>query len=176
MTFALSPRITDASWRQTGCGERCRSFVVRFPGRRYDEMIVVHDPQHHEAYGEYVLIRQFSPLIGSIVQTGALEINGYTGMATVQGVRVELTPTEMRLLFYFAKHLDRLISCEELLNIIWGSEFAVTTVSRHGRQRSPEAHLVRVNIARLRGKLGDERRLLITERGRGYRLLNEMAS
>lgn len=78
------------------------------------------------------------------------------------GERLPLTDLEGRLLRYLATFPDRLISREELLRHVWQLD------ARRVRTRS-----IDVAFSRLRRKLRDDTsppRVLITVRGRGYRL------
>jgi len=80
----------------------------------------------------------------------------------VRGEPVILTPTEYSLLCYLIRNPRQLLTNDAILEEVWGSR------SRN-RQESLRAH-----IQRLRKKLKDDRRnpkLIITERGRGYRFL-----
>lgn len=70
-----------------------------------------------------------------------------------------LTPTEYRLLACLAQHLGRTLLQEDILLKVWGSGY------------EGEAHLLRVNVARLRGKLGEDApnaRFVVTRPGVGY--------
>ncbi len=70
-----------------------------------------------------------------------------------------LTPTEYRLLAVLAQNLSRTLLQEDILEKVWGAGY------------EGEAHLLRVNVARLRGKLGEdatEARFVVTRPGVGY--------
>lgn len=78
---------------------------------------------------------------------------------TIGEQEVNLTATEYRLLSYLAHNAGRVITSEQLLERIWGGEY------------SGENHLLQVNIARLRHKLGDharESKYIMTRSGIGY--------
>ena len=76
------------------------------------------------------------------------------------GERCELSELEAELLRYLAAHRTRAIAREELLTRVWRVN------PRHVETRS-----VDMTVARLRKKLRDDPpRLLVTVRGRGYRL------
>ena len=76
---------------------------------------------------------------------------------------VEMNAQEYRLLEYLARHSDRVISRDELLDEVWGYGSAAST------------RTVDVHIARLRKKLGEEKQPLHihTLRGHGYRFRGE---
>ncbi len=78
----------------------------------------------------------------------------------VGGHHVRLTPTEYNLLQHLVRHAGVVQSHETLLQRVWGPEYA------------DEVEYLRVYVARLREKLGDDPeapRFLTTERGYGYR-------
>lgn len=106
--------------------------------------------------GEQVPIRQ-SPLI-----LGALSIDFERRLVTMAGREVALTPTEYRLLCYFAHHVGQVVSQERILAHVWGNEYV------------RERHLLQVNINRLRRKLETDSTLpcyLLSKPGVGYALV-----
>jgi DNA-binding response OmpR family regulator len=92
--------------------------------------------------------------------SGDLTINFDERRVTVAGRAVALTPTEYRLLETLARHPNRTMPVETLLEQVWGREYA------------GEAEHVKHYIWTLRKKIeadpGDPRHL-IAERGFGYR-------
>ena len=70
---------------------------------------------------------------------------------------LQLTPMEFRLLVTFMRNRGQVLSREQLLELVWGHPEAV------------EPGQVKVLVAYLRGKLGDEAGLIETVRGFGYR-------
>ncbi len=82
----------------------------------------------------------------------------------VDGVEVQLTALEFRLLTTFMARLGRVQSREQLLEDVWemSSEIETRTVDTH--------------VKRLREKLGSGRDLLETVRGIGYRLVDPGAT
>jgi two-component system KDP operon response regulator KdpE len=118
--------------------------------------VLLHDPVVHEAFG-----RIATGVDGSaIVWTGSLVIDRWAKTATSAGRLVPLTPRYWGILDYLAGQLGRRCSHAEILADVWGPG------SRD------DAHLLRVNIARLRERLGDNARLIETAPGLGYRLLH----
>lgn len=78
------------------------------------------------------------------------------------GARVKLSSREMDLLRYLASHAGAVISRDELLDEVWGSE------------AMPTPRTVDVHVARLRQKLEPEPanpRYIQTVHGRGYRFV-----
>ena len=78
--------------------------------------------------------------------------------------RTGLTPTEYRILAYLARNAGRVVTQDDLLTKVWGPAYR------------DEAHLLRVNIARLRQKVEPEPsspRYVITRPGIGYSLARQ---
>jgi len=73
---------------------------------------------------------------------------------------VELQPREFRLLEYFLRHVDEVVTRTMLLEGVWDYHF------------DPGTNVIDVHVSRLRRKLenGADRPLLHTVRGAGYRL------
>jgi two-component system KDP operon response regulator KdpE len=78
---------------------------------------------------------------------------------TVQGLPIELTPTEYHLLVYLMENAGKVLSHQMILQHVWGPEYG------------PESEYLRVYIGRLRQKIEADPthpRYLITQRGFGY--------
>lgn len=78
-----------------------------------------------------------------------------------RGEEMHLTPTEYALLVLLAKNAGRVLTHRQILQHVWGPQFATQT------------HYVRVHMAELRKKVEEEParpRLIVTEPGVGYRL------
>ncbi len=78
---------------------------------------------------------------------------------TLHGEEVNLTATEHRLLSYLTHNAGRVVTPDQILEKVWGEEYI------------GEYHLLRVSIARLRQKLGDDPkkpRFIATKIGIGY--------
>jgi DNA-binding response OmpR family regulator len=77
----------------------------------------------------------------------------------VNNSELKLTSTEYKLLSYIALNAGRVITPDQLLHKVWGEEYVGAP------------HLLQVNIARLRKKLGDNARkpsYIMTRPGIGY--------
>lgn len=77
----------------------------------------------------------------------------------VNNAELKLTSTEYKLLSYISLNAGRVITPDQLLDKVWGEEY----------MGAP--HLLQVNIARLRKKLGDDAKqptYIITRPGIGY--------
>jgi two-component system KDP operon response regulator KdpE len=97
---------------------------------------------------------------------GDLSIDLDSHQVTLAGQRVELSPTEYRLLAYFVQNRGRVVSHGEILKEVWGSEFP------------DQLPYVKLYVRYLREKLeSDPRRpqLIQTERGFGYRFASSPA-
>jgi two-component system KDP operon response regulator KdpE len=94
--------------------------------------------------------------------SGDLEVNFSAQEAHLKGVRLDLTPTEYKLLYHLVRNAGLILSHGTLLARVWGREYV------------DEVDYIRVYIRRLRAKLGDDPerpRYIQTERGLGYRFL-----
>lgn len=96
-----------------------------------------------------------------LVRMGGLEIDPATHTATVDGVPVELTPTEFNLLLTLARHPGRIYTRAQLLEAVLGDAY-------EGYERTIDAH-----VKNLRRKIEpDPRRprYIHTVYGVGYKL------
>ena len=93
-----------------------------------------------------------------ILKIDDLEINIERHQVTVNGNNVELTLKEFELLSYLAEKRGHVVTRDQLLDKIWGIEYA-------GETRTVDVH-----IRYLRKKLGDEDKYIETVRGKGYKL------
>ncbi|MCM1437703.1 MAG: response regulator transcription factor [Roseburia sp.] len=75
----------------------------------------------------------------------------------VEGDKVELTPKEYEILFYFIKNKGIALTREKLLYDVWGFDF-------YGDDRTVDTH-----IKMLRANLKQYRKFIITLRGVGYK-------
>ena len=93
-------------------------------------------------------------------QVGPIRVDVEAHRAFADGVEIELTPLEFRLLSTFMSRLGRVQSREQLLEDVW--------------EMSPdvETRTVDTHVKRLREKLGAGRDLLETVRGIGYRMID----
>ena len=96
---------------------------------------------------------------GSLLVDG-LAIDPITREASLKGTRLDLTPREFDLLYFFARQPGKVFSRMELLDAVWG-------YSHEGYE-----HTVNTHINRLRGKI-EEANLpparILTVWGRGYK-------
>ncbi len=97
------------------------------------------------------------------IKLGNLLIDLSQRQAIINGQSAHLTPTEYRLLTYLVNNVDKVVSHEELLIAIWGSEYKECT------------HYLRVSIGRLRQKIETDPsnpEIIVTCSGVGYMIRN----
>lgn len=95
-------------------------------------------------------------------RSGELEVDFATHEARLRGDRLDLTPTEYKVLYHLARNVGHVLEHRTLLAKVWGREYV------------DEVHYIRVYIRRLRRKLGDTSetpRYIETEHGLGYRFI-----
>jgi two-component system KDP operon response regulator KdpE len=101
-----------------------------------------------------------------IVQAGPLLIDLAARTVSVDGTRVQLSPKEYRLLQVLAQHAGNVVAHQHLLKELWGVRHAQDT------------HYLRIFVRRLRYKVErdpTQPRILVTELGVGYRLVQDAA-
>jgi DNA-binding response OmpR family regulator len=115
--------------------------------------------QFRRAYGE------FSPADANLLYIGDLAVDLSRNLAARGSEKINLTPTEFRLLVYLARHRGQALSREQIIEAVWGYS------------SDPESErTVNVHIQRLREKIElDPSRpaLLLTVPGVGYRLVTK---
>ena len=97
-------------------------------------------------------------------RSGDLEVDFARQEARLRGDRLDLTPTEYKLLYHLVRNAGHVLQHGTLLAKVWGREYV------------DEVDYIRVYVRRLRDKLGDDPdhpRYIRTERGLGYRFLAE---
>ena len=91
-------------------------------------------------------------------QDGFLDINFVTSEVAANGILVDLTPIEYRLLTELVNHIGTPVPPTDLLERVWGPNYETE-------------NLVKWHMSRLRKKLGDNdphSKLIVTRRGFGY--------
>ncbi len=92
-------------------------------------------------------------------RNGELSIDYAQHRVALNGRELLLTPTEYRILALLAQKIGIILTQDAILHRVWGPGY------------EHEAHLLRVNIARLRAKLGEsatDQRFVMTRPGVGY--------
>jgi two-component system, OmpR family, response regulator len=99
------------------------------------------------------------PAGGALLQVGDLELDEEHWIVRRGGTQVELSPTEFRLLAYLMRNQGRMLTRQQLLENVWGWEFA------------GQSQVVETYVSYLRRKLDPLGPPLIhTQRGVGYSL------
>ena len=95
-------------------------------------------------------------------RSGDLEVDFARQEARLRGERLDLTPTEYKLLYHLVRNAGHILQHGTLLAKVWGREYV------------DEVDYIRVYVRQLREKLGDDPdhpRYIRTERGLGYRFV-----
>lgn len=95
-------------------------------------------------------------------RSGDLEMDFARQEVRLAGARLDLTPTEYKLLYHLVRNAGYVLTHGTLLAKVWGREYV------------DEVDYLRVYVRRLRDKLGDQPerpRYIRTERGLGYRFV-----
>jgi len=95
-------------------------------------------------------------------RSGDLEMDFARQEVRLAGERLDLTPTEYKLLYHLVRNAGYVLTHGTLLAKVWGREYV------------DEVDYLRVYVRRLRDKLGDDPerpRYIRTERGLGYRFV-----
>ncbi len=103
-----------------------------------------------------VLKRTSAPNVEAI-EIGGIKIDFSARIVYVDGKKIDLTPKEYDLLFYFAKNRGIALTREKLISNVWGYDF-------YGDDRTLDTH-----IKLLRKNLGPYNNYIVTLRGVGYR-------
>ncbi len=96
------------------------------------------------------------------IEVNGLKLDPISHRVTAENVRLELGPTEFRMLHFFMANPERVYSREQLLDQIWGTNVYV-------EDRTVDVHIRRLRKA-LEAKGHDK--LIQTVRGVGYRFSN----
>ena len=95
-----------------------------------------------------------------VYKLGGLRVDMTARSVTIDGEKIELTPKEYDLLFFFVKNKNIALSREKLLCEVWGYDF-------YGDDRTVDTH-----IKTLRNSLREYKEHIVTLRGVGYRFEN----
>lgn len=101
--------------------------------------------------------------VDQIVVDDRLTIDFSRREVWVEGKKVDLRPTEYRLLYHLVQNAGWVNTHEQLLSKVWGFEY------------QDEPHYVRLYVNYLRKKLEEDPsnpKYILTERGVGYRFVN----
>jgi DNA-binding response OmpR family regulator len=103
---------------------------------------------------------------GPLFANQELVIDADRLLVTRNGARINLTPTELRLLLFLAENVGRVLTHRQILDKVWGREY------------SDELDYVKLFVYRLRGKIEPDPKnpqYVISERGIGYRFVDPLS-
>lgn len=124
-----------------------------------DYLVKPFSPRELVARINAVLRRRAPHAAETVLQAGALRLDPASHEVMLNGLRLEMAPTEFRLLRFLMAHPGRVFSRAQLLDKVWGDHVYI------------EERTVDVHVRRLRQALGEAGEALIeTVRGAGYRL------
>jgi phosphate regulon transcriptional regulator PhoB len=83
---------------------------------------------------------------------------------SVDGGRIDLGPTELKLLLFFTRHPGRVYTRDQLLDYVWGDETFV-------EPRTVDVHISRLRLAIEKDK--EKPQYILTVRGIGYKFADE---
>lgn len=141
-------------WKSPACTSRCERRLAVPVGKRHPEWEERHDLDGHHRWGA----ANVAAGAATVVRSGPLTFDWGCHEARVGGVAVHLSPTERRLLCVLLNAMPRIVTRDDLLYDVWGSEYAGAY------------QLLRVVLHRLRARLGAAGRLIESEEGYGYRI------
>lgn len=104
------------------------------------------------------LIRRSNGQASPVLRCGIIALDTRTGRVSANGLPVDLTAHEYKVLAYLMHHPDRVVSRSELIEHIYAQDF------------DRDSNTIEVFVARLRRKLPGE--AIETVRGLGYRLIS----
>lgn len=105
-----------------------------------------------------VLRRRTPHLSTETIEIGAMRLNPAAHQVEAAGQRVELGPTEFRLLAFLMTHPDRVYSRTQLLDEVWGDHVFI-------EERTVDVHIRRLRAAL---ELSGQQNCVETVRGIGY--------
>jgi two-component system phosphate regulon response regulator PhoB len=106
-----------------------------------------------------VLRRAKTDDLADEIDIKGLRIDHISHRVSANGKRIDIAPTEYRLLYFFMTHVDRAFSRSQLLDQVWGDQVYV-------EERTVDVHVRRLRKAL---ELTGHDQLLQTVRGVGYR-------
>jgi phosphate regulon transcriptional regulator PhoB len=124
-----------------------------------DYMVKPFSPRELVARVKAVLRRGQGQDTPAVKRVGTLEVDEGKHQIAVAGTAVELTVKEFDLLCALMRANGRVLNRDQILETVWGYSNAVDIESR----------TVDVHIRRLREKLGNEHKRIVTVKGVGYR-------
>ena len=89
-----------------------------------------------------------------------IQLNLVSGTLSLKGKEIELTKTELKIMYYLFSHSEKIVSRLELVEYLWDNEIHI------------DDNTLSVNIMRIREKLYNIgiNNLIQTKRGMGYKI------
>src|SRR6185369_8105770 len=143
--------------------------LVAFERGVDDILTVPFSPEEFVARTLAVMRRTYSEAVEftPVLRLGDLEIDILNRHVRAGGTELHLTPLEQSLLYLLAANAGRLLTRDEILDYLWGSDYVA------------ESNVVDRHIRNLRVKLQNHSRrprYIATVPGRGYRFLPTVAA
>lgn len=155
MAIEMAPPLTpEREMRGPGCTALCRVVAAIVSGQFGRTELLLHDARSHEAFGRSQVVTR--GLGTHDIATGPLLIRPLARKVYVNGEGVYLTAKEWAIVDVLARNIGGLVTNAHILFTAWGEAYW------------NECHLLRVNIARIRTKLGAAKPLIETRFGQGY--------
>lgn len=124
-----------------------------------DYLVKPFSPRELVARIQAVLRRRAPHVAETALSVGSLRLDPSTHQVTLDGRRLDMAPTEFRLLRFLMANPGRVFNRAQLLDKVWGDHVFI------------EERTVDVHVRRLRQALGAEGESFVeTVRGAGYRL------
>jgi two-component system, OmpR family, alkaline phosphatase synthesis response regulator PhoP len=89
-----------------------------------------------------------------------LELDLNTIQCTISGLEVKLTKNEFLLLKFLLDNIDKIFNRKQLVTSVWNSKISLRSVD--------------TTVSRLRNKLGDYGKYIVTRLGFGYGFLTDI--
>lgn len=121
-----------------------------------DDYLVKPFEMEEVVYRLRALIRRASGHAQPELSCGALRLDTNGGRVSVDGVPIQLTAQEFRILSYLLHHADRVVSRTELAEHVYDRHFDL------------DSNSLEVLVGRIRKKIGAD--YILTVRGQGYKL------
>lgn len=96
----------------------------------------------------------------AVLELGDLVVDEHTYTARLADAHLDLTYKEYELLRFLVRHVEHVHTREQLLDEVWGADY-------RGGTRTVDVH-----VRRLRMKLGDYGRIIVTVRNVGYKAIH----
>lgn len=152
--------VPERDFRGPGCSDRCTTLRALIPGVFGRSEVLIHDAESHEEYGRS-LCSHGGGQEPDMVVTGPLAIDLKRMAVTLDGRRLDMTPTELKVLRALARRPGTVVETRAVLEEVWGAGFLVGTYGQN-------LHLLRANIWRVRKKLRRAGSLLTVSPAIGY--------